>query len=169
MRNEIEIRQAIESDYMELLRLFDEIFGSVYEDELDYRIKNEIIVVALDGGKIVGSTGINSISRTVVNGYEVSWTFVIEEYRGNNLTYEMLKKCIEDTRINKRIPLYLSDWHFSWKDKSNLNSLIDKMNFKLVIPKYKSYNEKHFKICSECPYKKDNCKCFEDLYITKME
>lgn len=159
-------RKSVKKDYEQLENLFEISFGKIAEfggalNEIEGRY-----IVAIDNERIVSCTGILPIEKSDYNGYEVTWTCTLPEYRHKGLIVKMLNEEINKLP-NNNINLYCDCWHLNNKDKANLHNALSQIGFKLCIESRIKRAYPHSFECKGCLFSKENCKCSGDLYILK--
>ena len=158
-------RKSINNDYKELKELFESCFGKMAENggALSW-IENRYMVCEIDE-KIISCTGILPLNKSDYNGYEITWTCTYPDFRHKGYIIDMLSLCEDELKDN--IPIYCDCWHFENKEFANLHNALSSIGFKKVIDKRIIRGYPHSLECKGCPYKKENCICFGDLYMKK--
>lgn len=160
------IRNAKNSDREKLRELFKECFGDLAEDggalswiEGRYKVAEDT-----NTNKIVAVSGILSLEHSDYNGYEITWTCTMPEYRKQGLIVEILKQC-ELELANDHVPLYCDCWRIATNEHINLYSVMKHLGMKQVIKNRVSRLYPHNKECVGCINKKEKCYCHGDLYM----
>ena len=96
-------------------------------------------------------------------GIQISWTCTHPDFRHKGYMQELFKRLILSTDED----IYCNCWYID-NNAVNLKTLMKLFNFKLVIKDMFKRNIKHnCNIYKDCPYKKENCSCGNDLYLRK--
>lgn len=168
MSEDILIRNAKDSDKCQISELLFKCFGSMAKDQgaLSW-IEGRYIVAVLhedDAEKIVAISGISPPEKSMLNGYEITWTCTDERYRRRGLIARILSLC-EDNLPDDHKPIYCDCWRIRDNEDINLIGVMNKLSFHEVIKNKGYFVRPHYKYCNDCPYNTDGCFCFTDLYI----
>ncbi len=173
--SEIIIRKAKESDREGISAVFKECFGEMAENEggLDW-IEGRYMVAEerteyMDmyrhvSTRIVAVSGVIPPEQSDYNGYEVSWTGTLPEYRKRGLIVEILKKC-EAGLPNDHIPLYCDCWRLANEKDVHLISVMKHLEMREVIHDRIRRIYPNNKTCNGCIYGSDGCKCLGSLFV----
>lgn len=158
------IRNAKETDKVELQELFRSCFGRIDEincslEPIDLRYK-----VAIEDNKIVAVSGILPVEQSNYQGYEITWTCSDYAYRGKGYITTILRDCLQELPDDK-IPVYCSCWRVRSNPFINMIYVMNSLGFKEVARNRINYVHEHTKECVDCVYDSDNCFCCEDLWI----
>lgn len=160
------IRNALNRDEKQLKELFKQCFGNLAEDggalswiEGRYKVAEDDTT-----NKIVAVSGILNVNHSDYNGYEITWTCTMPEYRKQGLIVKILEQC-ESELENDHIPLYCDCWRIAANEYINLHSVMKHLGMRQVIKDRISRVFPHNKECVGCINKKDGCYCHGDLYF----
>lgn len=157
-------RKSINEDYDELNNLFKITFGDIAINGGALENIKDRYIIAIKDGIIVSCTGILPLERSDYNGYEVTWTATLPEFRGLGLIRHMLN--LEESKLPKdEIPLYCDCWHLKNKENANLHNALTLIGFEKCIEFRIKRCYPHSFECRGCLFREDNCYCYGDLYI----
>lgn len=160
----ITYRRNTQEDTLQIQKLFSNCFGDRSDNKWGYEISVGRYLCAFDGDRLVGFTGI--LSKSNYNGYEVDWSCVDIEYRGQGIMTELLSQ--ELIRIGYDKDVYCSCWAVGVGSDINLRNAMDTLGFKLVVPKRITYDSRVQRFCKTgCVNYHYDCKCREDLYLRR--
>ena len=156
------MRRSLERDKEQLRILFKKSFGDMAEQcgALDWVDGRYMLTLKED--IIISCTGILPLTKSDFNGYEVTWTCTLKEYRHQGFIVSMLAACEKELQEDK--PIYCSCWHLPNKEKANLHNALTQLGYKEVIHTHVSRMYPHTGECIGCCYKGDGCYCTGDLY-----
>lgn len=115
---------------------------------------------------LVAMSGISSDSK--YGHLEVDWTCTHPDYRHNGYMQELFSTMLNNVKDD----VYCSCWRLHDNDKVNLHTLMLLFGFKEVVN-----SRIHVKVphncfrnnkCSCVNYIDNNCECYEDLYLRKL-
>lgn len=113
--------------------------------------------VAEIDNRIIAVSGILQENITPYNGYEVTWTCCLPEYRKNGIICNILMNCISDIKEDS-FNVYCSCWRIHNNTDINMSSVMKRLGFKEIIHNRISYKYPNYKQCNECLYCiKHNC------------
>lgn len=156
------IRYSKSSDIEQVKELLYLCFGEMVEQENAYDNieKGRYLVYEVDN-KIVALTALTFNNE--FRGIQISWTCTHPDYRHRGYMQELFKRLVQTTDEN----IYCNCWYI--EDKSvNLKSLMELFGFELVMTDIFKRNINHnCHFPKDCPYKKENCHCGNNLYMRK--
>lgn len=159
----ITYRKSKVSDSLQIQQLLSETFGIDYLEEYIEHIENRYLL-AFDKDVLIAITGVGEFGD--FKSLEVDWTVCKEKYRHRGIITNMLKQLIEPLDCD----VYCSCWRLEKDGNIQLNYSMKALGFVEVDRGMNHFKEEYFK-CMECPYKKlrENCECWTDLYLRKIE
>lgn len=161
----ITYRRSTGNDLQGIQNIFGSSFGTrnVYDPNYLRDTENGRYLLALDDDIVIGMTGI--IDSGMYNGYELDWTCLDKNYRGQGIMTTMIQ--LELSRVGS-VDVYCACWAGINDAVVHMHHAMDTLGFKLVIPSKVIYNSEHTSWCKkECIKYKEGCICREDLYLRK--
>lgn len=156
----ITYRNSTESDK----NIIEELIGQRFGNRDSYGVTDNLngrYLLAFDNNTLVAMTGL--IDCGFYNGPEIDWTCIRKEYEGHGIITKMIETVIKDVKSD----IYCSCWRLYDNQEVNLHHAMNKLGFELVNKEHKKFNAEHYNCKNICKGYKENCKCYEDLYIKR--
>lgn len=158
----ITFRKSTENDKEIIIELIELRFGNRDKNGVTNKLNNRYLL-AFDNNLLIAMTGL--IDEGYYNGPEIDWTCIRKEYEGQGIIDSMFEKLLKDIKTD----VYCSCWRLYNRDYVNLQHIMDKFDFKLVIKERVKAVAEHNKCRDICNMYIEGCKCYEDLYIRKYK
>lgn len=156
-------RHSTRDDEKKICELLKVCFGEfAIESGALSNIDGKYMMAEFDG-ELVAITGILPLERSSYNGYEITWTCTLPQHRKHGLICKMLSQC-EKSLPDDGKPLYCECWRFDGNENPNLGSVMKHMGMRELVRTDWQWLAPHRKECNTCVYRKDTCRCYNDLY-----
>ena len=158
---EYTVRYSRKEDKQAIEDLVTICFGSRPANKITDNLEGRYLL-ALAGNQLIAMTGL-WVYTVYPNGVEIDWTCTHPKYREQGIMSELFKRLVNSTDEN----IYCSCWRIDDQEdgKIKLRYIMSKYGFELVMPSVAHYHSKY--LCHTCPWKHENCQCYEDLYLRK--
>lgn len=152
-------RMSTKDDFSQIKELMMLRFGDRERFNVLDNIDGRYLLCVTKDNEVVAMTGIINEGNYIYP--EIDWTCIKPEYEGNGIITSMMKLLLDKTDTN----IFCSCWRWSGNEYVNLQRTMDTLGFKKVMPEHKKFDARYYDFCAECTYRKDNCMCYEDLFL----
>jgi len=173
---QMSFRMATDADREELSALLRLCFGTMAEDDgalswiegryMVAEVRTEFMDMYRHINKrIVAMSGILSPDKSEYDGYEISWTATLPEYRKKGLIVSILRT-LEEKLPDDGISLYCDCWRVGDNSDINLVSVMKHLGMHEVIHDRIRRQVPHNKMCKHCVHGNEaGCHCTGNLYM----
>lgn len=166
-QQQVVLRDAIPEDRPKVQKVLEECFGSYFMIGQGLDVVGKHYKVIEVGNRVVAFSGILPPTQTTFDGYEISWTGCLQEYRKHGYITKIIKACLEEIP-NDGMPVYCSCWRVKDNSYINLHGVMQGLGFKEIerATNPLRITDNNYQ-CIGCVNNCADCYCYNDLYILR--